>query len=39
MGVSVMMVNVKRHKPFDALLERMGYNHIENIYAKRLRAG
>ena len=38
MGVSVMMVNVKRHKPFDALLDRMGYNYIENIYAKRLRS-
>ena len=38
MGVSVMMVNIKRHKPFDALLARMGYNHVENIYAKRLRA-
>lgn len=36
-GVSVVIVNTKRHKPFDSLLEWLGYNHIENIYSKTLR--
>lgn len=35
-GVSVMIVNTKRHKPFDTLLEWLGYKHIENIYSKTL---
>jgi GNAT superfamily N-acetyltransferase len=36
-GVSVMIVNTKRHKPFDSLLEWLGYKHTENIYSKLLR--
>ena len=35
-GVSLLVVNTKVHKPFDALLERMGYTHIENNFSKRL---
>lgn len=36
-GVSVMVVNTKRHKPFDSLLEHLGYEHVENLYSKPLR--
>lgn len=36
-GTSVLVVNTKRHKPFDSLLEWLGYKHIENIYSKLLR--
>lgn len=36
-GVSVLVVNTKRHKPFDGLLEWLGYSHIENVYSKYLR--
>jgi GNAT superfamily N-acetyltransferase len=35
-GVDVVVVNTKRHKPFDVLLKWLGYNHIENIYSKVL---
>lgn len=35
-GVVVMVVNTKRHKPFDNLLVWLGYKHIENIYSKVL---
>lgn len=35
-GVSVVVINTKRHKPFDALLKWLGYKHIENIYSKVL---
>lgn len=35
-GVSVIVVNTKRHKPFDVLLSWLGYKHIENIYSKVL---
>ena len=35
--ISVLVVNTKRHKPFDSLLENLGYNHTENIYTKLLR--
>lgn len=34
LGVSTMQVNVKKHKPFDKLLLRLGYTHIENLYSK-----
>jgi GNAT superfamily N-acetyltransferase len=34
--VSVVVVNTKRHKPFDVLLNWLGYRHIENIYSKVL---
>ena len=33
-GVSLMMVNTKIHQPFDKILERLGYNHIERVYSK-----
>jgi len=35
-GVEVMIVNTKRHKPFDSLLVWLGYKHIENLYSKVL---
>jgi len=35
-GVSVMMINIKRHKPFDQLLKRLKFNETESIYSKRL---
>ena len=35
-GVSVLFINTKVHKPFDILLRRLGYRHIENLYSKRL---
>jgi GNAT superfamily N-acetyltransferase len=35
-GVSMLFVNVKIHKPFDILLKRLGFNHVENVYSKRL---
>lgn len=35
-GVSMVFINTKIHKPFDILLERLGFNHVENVYAKRL---
>jgi rRNA maturation protein Rpf1 len=34
--VSVVVVNTKRHKPFDVLLKWLGYKHIENLYSKVL---
>lgn len=36
-GVSVLVVNTKRHKPFDILLSWLGYKHVENVYTKLLR--
>lgn len=36
-GVSVLVVNTKRHKPFDILLSWLGYSHAENVYTKLLR--
>ena len=36
-GVSVLVINTKRHKPFDGLLEWLGYSHVENVYSKYLR--
>ena len=35
-GVDVLVVNTKRHKPFDVLLRWLGYSHIENLYSKVL---
>lgn len=35
-GAEVMVVNTKRHKPFDSLLVWLGYKHIENLYSKVL---
>lgn len=37
-GVSVMMINIKRHKPFDQLLRRLKFTETESIYSKRLGA-
>jgi transketolase C-terminal domain/subunit len=34
-GISVLVINSKTHKPFDAILRRMGYSHIENVFSKR----
>lgn len=34
MGISVLVVNTKVHKPFDALMERLGFNLIERVYSK-----
>lgn len=36
-GVSVFVINTKRHKPFDKLLDWLGFNHVENVYSKLLR--
>lgn len=36
-GISVLVVNTKRHKPFDILLSWLGYKHAENVYTKLLR--
>lgn len=33
-GVSVLVVNTKVHKPFDAVLERLGFENVERIYSK-----
>lgn len=35
-GVDVIIVNTKRHKPFDSLLVWLGYKHVENLYSKVL---
>ncbi len=35
-GASILMINVKRHKPFDKLLDRLGFENIENVFSKRL---
>lgn len=35
-GVSLLMVNTKCHKPFDKLLEWLGYNKVERVYSKYL---
>lgn len=33
-GVSVLAVNTKVHKPFDAVLERLGFTNTERLYTK-----
>lgn len=33
-GVSVLNINTKVHKPFDSLMEYMGFNLIERVYSK-----
>jgi GNAT superfamily N-acetyltransferase len=33
-GVSVLNINTKIHKPFDPIMERMGFNLIERVYSK-----
>ena len=35
-GVSVLMMNTKVHRPYDAVLKRLKFDHIENVYSKRL---
>ncbi len=32
LGVSVLAVNIKVHKPFDKLLERLGFENTERLY-------
>ena len=36
-GVSVLVINTKVHRPFDSVLERLGFNLIERAYSKRLK--
>ena len=36
-GVSVLVINTKVHRPFDSVLERLGFNLIERVYSKRLK--
>ena len=33
-GVSVLMINVRVKKPFDAVLQRLGFNKVERQYSK-----
>lgn len=33
-GVSLMMVNIKVHKPFDKLMEFLGFKCVERVYSK-----
>ena len=35
-NVSVLSINTKVHKPFDPLMERLGFNLIERVYSKYL---
>jgi GNAT superfamily N-acetyltransferase len=35
-GVSVLFINTKVHAPLDPLLNRLGFDHVENNFAKRL---
>lgn len=35
-GVTVLVVNTKRHRPFDVLLDRLGYGAAETVYQKVL---
>jgi len=39
LGVSVMMMSTKIHKPLDKLFLRLGYAPIERIYSKNLGIG
>lgn len=36
LGVSTLTINTKVHKPFDPLLERMGFSLKERVYSKYL---
>jgi|TARA_R110000868_G_scaffold408968_1_gene693537 GNAT superfamily N-acetyltransferase len=33
-GVSVLSVNTKVHRPFDSLMEYLGFNLVERVYSK-----
>ena len=35
-GVSMLFINTKVHRPFGPVLERLGFNLIENVFSKRL---
>ena len=35
-GVSVMAINTKVHRPFDAVLKRLGFEQAERVYTKFL---
>lgn len=34
LGVSVLTINTKVHKPFDSLMEHLGFGLIERVYSK-----
>jgi GNAT superfamily N-acetyltransferase len=34
LGVSVLVINTKVHKPFDSLMEHLGFGLIERVYSK-----
>jgi GNAT superfamily N-acetyltransferase len=34
LGVSVLAINTKVHRPFDSLMERLGFKLIERVYSK-----
>jgi GNAT superfamily N-acetyltransferase len=36
LGVSVLTINTKVHRPFDSLMERMGFSLKERVYSKYL---
>lgn len=36
-GTSVLVINTKTHIPFDSVLSRLGYTHVENTYSKVLK--
>jgi len=36
-GISKLHVNTKAHQPFDAILERLGFEEIERVYSLMLR--
>lgn len=35
-GASVFVINTKTHIPFDSVLKRLGFTHIENVYSKAI---
>lgn len=36
-GVSVLLFNTTVEKPYDPLLKRLGFSHLENLYIKKVR--
>ena len=35
-GVSVLTINTKVHKPFDVIMDKMGFDLVERVYSKYL---
>jgi len=35
-GVSMLFINTKVHRPFGTVLKRLGFNHVESVFSKRL---